>query len=266
MSESMGKGTADRPQASVPKAGAPRWALVTGGGRRVGAAIVRRLHERGLNVMIHCLGSTTPAGELARALDARRPGSTAVLQADLGAPGGAEALAEQARTVSGQQGGRLSLLVNNASRFYPTPLGSVDGERWKDLMGSNVRGAFFLSQALAPALDGGAIVNIVDIYARRPLPGYPVYSMAKAALEMMTRSLALELAPAVRVNGVAPGAILWPEGEQATEVQVALLERVALRRLGDPDDIAGAVAFLGLDAPYVTGQILAVDGGRSLNV
>ena len=243
-----------------------RWALVTGGARRVGNAIVRRLHGEGLSVMIHCLRSTAPAGALAKELDAQRPGTTAVLQADLGAPGGAEALAEQARTVAGQGGGRLGLLVNNASRFYPTPMGSVDGERWKDLMGSNVRGAFFLSQALAPDLAGGAIVNIVDIYARRPLPGYPVYSMAKASLEMMTKSLALELAPEVRVNGVAPGAILWPEGDQAKEAQEDLLQRVALGRLGDPQDIAGAVAFLGLHAPYVTGQVLAVDGGRSLNV
>ncbi len=238
------------------------WALVTGGARRLGAATVRHLHERGLGVMIHCLGSTEEAGALARELDEKRPGGTAVLHADLGEPGGAEALAEQARTVSPA----LALLVNNASRFYPTPIGEVDGATWKDLMGSNVRGAFFLSQALAPALAGGAIVNIVDIYARRPLPGHAVYSMAKAALEMMTLSLALELAPEVRVNGVAPGAILWPESGESPEAQEALLSRVALGRLGEPEDIARTVAFLGLDSPYVTGQVLAVDGGRSLNV
>ncbi len=215
-----------------------------------------------MNVMIHCLGSLEPAAQLARRLDELRPGSAVVLQADLGAPGGAESLAEQAQTVSPS----LALLVNNASRFYPTPLGSVDGEAWKDLMGSNVRGAFFLSQALAPALSGGAIINIVDIYARQPLPGYPVYSMAKAALEMMTRSLALELAPGVRVNGVAPGAILWPEAGVAAAEQQDIMARVALGRLGDPQDIASAVAYLGLDAPYITGQVLAVDGGRSLNI
>lgn len=242
--------------------GSPGWVLVTGGARRLGAAIVEHLHGRGMNVIVHCLGSLEAAGELARRLVERRPASVVVVQADLGEPGGAESLAEQVRTVTP----RLALLVNNASRFYPTPLGEVTGERWKDLMGSNVRGAFFLSQALAPHLAGGAIVNVVDIYARRPLPGYPVYSMAKATLEMMTRSLAVELAPEVRVNGVAPGAILWPEGDQAVEGQAALLERVALGRLGSPEDIAGAVAFLGLDAPYVTGQILAVDGGRSLNI
>ena len=235
---------------------------MTGGARRLGAAIVEHLHERGLNVIVHCLGSLEAAGQLARRLDERRPGSVVVVQADLGAPGGAESLAEQTRTVTPT----LALLVNNASRFYPTPVGEVTGERWKDLMGSNVRGAFFLSQALAPVLAGGAIVNVVDIYARRPLPGYPVYSMAKATLEMMTRSLAVELAPDVRVNGVSPGAILWPEGDQDVDGQAAVLERVALGRLGSPEDIAGAVAFLGLDAPYVTGQILAVDGGRSLNV
>lgn len=243
------------------KSSAP-WALVTGGAKRLGAAIARQLHARQVNVMIHCLGSLEAAGRLARELDAQRPGSVVVLQADLGQPGGAEALAEQARTVSP----KLALLVNNASRFYPTPLGEIDGEAWKDLMGSNVRGAFFLSQSLAPALAGGAIVNIVDIYARRPLPGYPVYSMAKAALEMMTQTLALELAPAVRVNGVAPGAILWPEHGADDAEQAAVLGRVALGRLGAAEDIAGAVAFLGLDAPYITGQILAVDGGRSLNI
>lgn len=238
------------------------WALVTGGARRVGAAIVEALHERGLGVMIHCLGSLEEAGALARRLEDRRAGSTVVLQADLGQPGGAEGLAEQVRTL----GHPLALLVNNASRFYATPLGSVDGEQWKDLMGSNVRGAFFLSQALAPALEDGAIVNILDIYARRPLRAYPVYSMAKAALEMMTRALALELAPGVRVNGVAPGAVLWPEGNAAPEDREALLAKVALGRMGSPRDIADAVAWLGLDAPYVTGQVLAVDGGRSLNI
>jgi len=249
---------------SVSDAGKARrsWALVTGGARRVGAAIVRQLHGRGLNVMIHCHGSTEEAGALARALDAQRPGSTAVLHADLGEPGGAEALAEQARTVAPT----LALLVNNASRFYPTKIGTVDGAAWKDLMGSNVRGAFFLSQALAPALAGGAIVNLGDIHARRPLPGYPVYSIAKAALEMMTRSLALELAPDVRVNAVAPGAVLWPERGDSPEHRAEVLSRVALGRAGTPEDVAGAVAWLGLDAPYVTGQVLAVDGGRSLNV
>lgn len=215
-----------------------------------------------MNVIIHCFGSLEAAGELARRLDSTRPGSVVVVQADLGEPGGAESLAEQVRTVAPS----LALLVNNASRFYPTPLGEVTGERWKDLMGSNVRGAFFLTQSLAPSLVGGAVVNLVDIYARRPLPGYPVYSMAKATLEMMTRSFAVELAPEVRVNGVAPGAILWPEGDDDVEGQSAVLDRVALRKLGSPADIAGAVAFLGLDAPYVTGQILAVDGGRSLNI
>jgi pteridine reductase len=240
----------------------PSWALVTGSARRLGAVIAEHLHGRGMNVIIHCLGSLEAAGQLAQRLVDRRPGSVVVVQADLGKPGGAESLAEQTRTVTP----RLALLVNNASRFYPTPLGEVTGERWKDLMGSNVRGAFFLSQALAPELAGGAIVNVVDIYARRPLPGYPVYSMAKATLEMMTRSLAVELAPEVRVNGVSPGAILWPEGDDDEEGQAAVLERVALGHLGSPDDIAGAVAFLGLDAPYVTGQILAVDGGRSLNM
>ncbi|MEM1412867.1 MAG: pteridine reductase [Pseudomonadota bacterium] len=254
------------PEPSPSDSSPPAWALVTGSARRLGAAIVETLHGRGLNVLIHRLGSIEAAAALATRLDGRRSGSAVVLQADLGAPEGPAGLAEQVRTVAGQQGGRLALLVNNASRFYPTALGAIEDKDWDDLVQSNVRGAFFLSQALAPELSGGAIVNVVDIYARRPLPGYPVYSMAKAAVEMMTKSLALELAPAVRVNGVSPGAILWPEGDEDTVGQAELLSRVALGRLGMPEDVAGAVAFLGLDAPYVTGQILAVDGGRSLNV
>ena len=238
------------------------WCLVTGGARRLGAAIVRTLHGRGLNVFIHCHGSRAEADALASELLAQRPGSVQVLQADLAAPGAAEAMAADllARGLS------LRLLVNNASRFYATPLGTVTGEAWKDLMGSNVRGAFFLSQALLPLLRGGAIVNLLDIHARRPMPAYPGYSMAKAALEMMTKSLALELAPDIRVNGVAPGAILWPEGDSSEAGQAQVLARIPMARTGQAEDIASSVCFLGLDAHYVTGQVLAVDGGRSLNI
>lgn len=237
-------------------------ALVTGAARRIGAAIVRELHGRGCTVIVHYLGSREAAEDLVGELNRRRPASAHALRADLVARDGPERLAEAVLGISP----RLDLLVNNASRFYPSPVGSVDHEQWQDLMGSNVRGAFFLTQALVDALQGGSVVNILDVHARRPLPDHPVYCMAKAALEMMTRALARDLAPGVRVNGVAPGAILWPADEPSPAQQQGILARIALGRLGEPADIARAVAFLGLEAPYVTGQVLAVDGGRSLNV
>jgi pteridine reductase len=189
---------------------------------------------------------------------------TGAAQGDLVAPGGPERIAGQARRISGS----LDVLVNNASRFYPTPVGEVTPETWKDLMGSNLRGPFFLSQALLPELRkaAGSIVNILDIHAERPMRKHTVYCVAKAGLAMMTRSLARELGPEIRVNGVAPGAIMWPENEPPESVKKNILGRTALGRLGNPEDIAGAVAYLALDAPYVTGQVLAVDGGRSLNI
>jgi pteridine reductase len=244
------------------KAPGPRVALVTGAARRIGAAIARELHRRGCRVIIHYLHNEQAAVELAGELNAIRGDSAGLAGADLVAPDGPERLAAQVR----EQTSRLDLLVNNASRFYPTPLGSVSHEQWKDLMGSNLRGPFFLTQSLLQELQGGAVVNIADIHGQRPMPGHAVYSMAKAAVEMMTRSMALDLAPDVRVNAVSPGAILWPEGEAVQADPAAVLEKVALGRLGDPFDIAAAVAYLGLDAPYVTGQVLAVDGGRNLNM
>ncbi len=239
-------------------------ALVTGAARRIGAQIVRSLHERGLRVLIHCNGSVDEAQALADELDIRRPGSALVLQADLVAADGASELAAQVKAITG----RVDVLVNNASRFYPSPMGDVSHEVWKDLMGSNLKGPFFLTQALLPELRtaGACVINIIDIHAERPMPRHPVYSIAKAGLAMMTRSLAHELGPDVRVNGVSPGAILWPEPEPADDIKAVTLSRVPLKRIGHPDDIAGAAVFLALDAPYVTGQILAVDGGRSLNV
>ena len=164
--------------------------------------------------------------------------------------------------------GRLDILVNNASRFYPTDVGETKAWQWEDLLNSNVRGPYFLVQALLPELKtaGGCIVNLIDVYAERPLPRHPVYCISKAGLAMMTRSLASELGPAIRVNGVSPGAILWPEQEPDGAEKQSILGRTALNRLGDPSDIASAVTYLALDAPYVTGQILAVDGGRSLNI
>ena len=237
-------------------------ALVTGAARRIGAAIVTRLHENGAQVAIHYRGSAGEAEELARNLNKRRPASAKTFQADL--------LDNDAmrRLVDGVVGwsGRLDALVNNASTFYPTPVGTITEQEWEDLVGSNFKAPLFLSQAAAPHLSeaGGAIVNIVDIHAQRPLRNHPVYGPAKAALAMLTRSLAKDLAPAVRVNGVSPGAILWPEDGMSASAQQAILQQVPLGRAGDPGDIADCVLFLLRDAPYVTGQIIAVDGGRSM--
>lgn len=236
--------------------------LITGAARRVGACIATTLHAAGCSIAIHCRGSRHEADALAARLEATRPGTTAVLQADLleldALPG----------LVAGVQArfGRLDGLVNNASSFYPTPIGTLTAAQWADLSGSNLRAPLFLSQAAAPHLReaGGAIVNIVDIHAERPLAGYPAYSAAKAGLLGLTRALAIELAPLVRVNGVSPGAIEWPEdGQFPPEEREAIVRHTLLQRVGSPQDIAGAVRFLMLDAPYITGQILAVDGGRS---
>jgi pteridine reductase len=241
-----------------------RVVLVTGAAHRIGEQIIRAFHERGFRVLLHFHSSETKAASVVEELNRVRPDSAVALQADLTDPDGPDRLAALVR----ERGEGLDVLVNNASRFYPTLMGEVDPQHWRDIMGSNLRGPFFLTQALLPELRAaqGAVVNILDIHAERPMPRHPVYSMAKAGLSMMTRSLALELGPDIRVNGVAPGAILWPEDEPTPEVKESILGKVALERLGEPSDIAGAVIFLALDAPYVTGQVLAVDGGRSLNV
>lgn len=238
--------------------------LVTGAARRVGAAIARHLHGRGCSVVLHYRGSAADAQALAAELEQARPGSTALVQADLADPA-APALLVQAAL---DRFGRLDGLVNNASAFHPTPVGAIGQDDWDALFASNARAPLFLCQAAAPHLQaaGGAIVNLVDIYAERPLARHTVYVMAKAALAAMTLSLARELGPAVRVNGVAPGAVMWPEEGKAYADQQALLAGTALKRMGRPEDVAGAVAFLLLDAPYVTGEILRVDGGRWLSI
>ncbi len=240
--------------------------LVTGAGRRIGAAIARTLHAAGMKVVLHCHRSRAEADALARSLESVRPGSAVVVQADLGENAGLPRLAE----ASAAAFGRLDALVNNASSFHATPLGEITPSDWENLIGSNLRAPLFLAQALAPRLREarGAIVNIVDIHAERPLAGYPVYSIAKAGLAGLTRSLALELAPEVRVNGVSPGAILWPESDQhfPEAERQRITGQTPLARTGSPEDVAGAVKYLLLDAPFVTGQILAVDGGRSLHL
>lgn len=237
--------------------------LVTGAARRIGAAIARHLHANGCAVALHYRDSDAEAIALRDALDAARANSTLLLQADLAHPDAPEALVT--RTV--EHFGRLDGLVNNASTFFPAPIGEATQAQWQSLFDANARAPFFLAQAAAPHLraNQGAIVNITDIYAERPLRAHPAYCMSKAALLMMTKSLALELAPDVRVNAVAPGAILWPEhGAVDTARQAAILARTPLARTGTPDDIAEAVHWLLLSARFTTGEVLHVDGGRLL--
>ncbi|MFC1696372.1 pteridine reductase [Pseudomonadota bacterium] len=239
-------------------------ALVTGAAARIGAATITALHERGCDVMLHYNSSRESAQHLADELNAKRSESAALAQADLSSPAGVASLAEQVSA----RFGRLDVLVNNASRFYPTAAGETQAWQWDDLINSNLRGPYFLVQALLGELRtaGGSVINILDVHADRPMKGHAVYCISKAGLAMMTRALAQELGPSIRVNGVAPGAILWPENEPDAAEKQAVLSRTALGRLGDPSDIASAVVYFALDAPYVTGQILAVDGGRSVNL
>lgn len=242
-------------------ASSERVALITGAAKRLGADIARQLHSDGYHVVLHYRGSGRQAQALQEALNALRTNSASLLQGDLASAEGPQALAQRFMALAN----RCDVLVNNASSFYPTDLDAATPADWDDLMGSNLRGPFFLIQGLAGLLrfSGGCVVNIIDIHAERPLPGYPIYSIAKAGLQMLTLSLARELAPAVRVNGVAPGAILSPE---AKVNQRADLERnIPLARTGQPADIARAVAYLAA-ADYVTGQVLAVDGGRSIAI
>ncbi|QKX17049.1 pteridine reductase [Microbulbifer sp. YPW1] len=238
-------------------------ALITGAAARLGRAIAEELH-RDHQVVIHYRNSAEAAQNLVETLNARRPGSAAAVQSELCSAADCEKLAQAAQECFGE----LNLLVNNASAFYPTPIGSATEQQWEELMGSNLKAPFFLSQALAPALarTHGCIVNLADIHADKPMPSHTVYSAAKAGLVMLTKSLARELAPQVRVNAVAPGAILWPEQESEGYNKEQILARIPMQRSGDPSDIARTVRFLAADAPYITGQIIAVDGGRSLNI
>jgi len=237
-------------------------ALVSGAARRIGAAIARRLHGEGARVAIHYRGSATDAEALVGRLNELRPDSAAAFQLDLQysdeMPGLVADVADW--------GGRLDILVNNAATFYPTPAGEITEDQWDDLIGANLKAPLFLSQAAISELrrTNGTIINMVDIHSRRPLRNHAVYGAAKAGLAMLTRALAKDLAPDIRVNGVSPGAILWPEDDMNDAVKKTILEQIPLQRSGDPDDIAGCVLFLARDARYVTGQIIAVDGGRSM--
>lgn len=237
-------------------------ALITGAAHRIGATIARTLHSEGMNIALHYRNSRSEAEVLYSELNRLRPGSVLLIQADLLDINAMPSIVRTAETAWG----RLDVLVNNASTFYPTALGSITEDHWDDLVGSNLKAPLFLSQAAAPALarQQGCIVNIIDIHAQRPMKGFPVYSVAKAGLAMLTMSLARELGPTIRVNGVAPGAILWPEHELAEENKEEIIDRTALKRQGQPADIARAVRYLIRDADYVSGHILNVDGGRSL--
>lgn len=241
----------------------PKVALVTGAARRIGAAICRTLHAEGWNVIIHCHQSLTAAEALASTLNQQRSKSAQVIQADLNKMMDVQFLAAAAPVVWG----RLDALVNNASTFYPTPIPDATENQWNDLIGSNLKAPFFLSQALYLELSQqhGCIINISDIFAVRPMPRHAIYSIAKAGNAMMTKSLALEMAPNVRVNGIAPGAILWPENEMGEEViSRDKLQQIPLGKLGGTQAIANSVKFLIMESPYITGQIISVDGGRSL--
>lgn len=236
--------------------------LITGGARRVGASIVRTLHDAGAHVLIHHRDSAADARALADELNTARPGSVAIETGNLLDGEVPPRLVEAALREFGQ----LDILINNASTFYPTAVGDITPADWDDLMGSNLKAPMFLSQAAAPSLriTRGLILNMVDIHALRPLKGHPVYSIAKAGLAMLTRSLARELGPDIRVNGIAPGPVLWPEHAVDDAVKREIIAKTALKRHGTPQDIARTALFLAKDAPYITGQIIAVDGGRSI--
>jgi pteridine reductase len=240
--------------------------LVTGGAKRVGASITRALHEQGANIMLHYHTSANEALALQAELNSIRPGSVAVIQHNLLAIFELPALVQSTL----HQFGRLDALVNNASSYYPTELGTIQVEQWEDLMGSNLKAPLFLSQAAAEALQAsaGCIVNITDMHIERPKKHYIVYSAAKAGLVSLTKSLAQELAPHVRVNAVAPGPVLWPDDNQEFDeiYRQQVVNQTLLKRTGDPTDIAKAVKFLIYDAPFVTGHVLAVDGGRHLSI
>jgi pteridine reductase len=241
---------------------AGRCILITGAAKRLGAAIARETHARGANVVIHYRNSQAAAAELCDELNARCSNSAMIVQADL------LDVQQHARLVDTavKQFGRLDVLINSASTFYPTPMGNITNTQFDDLIGSNLKAPLFLAQAAAPHLrkTQGLIINMIDIHASRPLPEHPVYCAAKAGLLMLTKSLARELGPAIRVNGIAPGPVLWPEQGIASELQDEIIQKTALKRCGSPDDIARTALFFIQDAPFVTGQILAVDGGRSI--
>lgn len=247
-------------ESRAPLAG--KTVLITGAARRVGAVIARTLHAAGANLVVHYRSSEQDANALIGAMNAERTASAIALKGDLLEREQLPRLVADALAAFG----RLDVLINNASTFYPTPIGEITEAHWQDLLGTNLAAPLFLSQAAAPALRAahGLILNLVDIHGQRPLRRHTTYSIAKAGLVMLTRSLARELAPEVRVNGIAPGPVMWPVGGVDEQRKAEIVARTQLKRLGSPQDIALAARYFAVDAPYVTGQILAVDGGRSL--
>jgi len=239
-----------------------KWVLITGAAKRIGACISRTLHAAGANIAIHYRNSEAPAAELAAELNKIRSDSAIIVKADLLNNAELATLITQVTDQTGQ----LDVLINNASSFYATPLDKLTEQDWDDLMGTNLKAPLFLSQAAAPWLreSGGCIINIVDIHSQRPLRHHTIYGSAKAGLAMLTRSLARDLAPEVRVNGVSPGAILWPEDKMPEKIKENILAQVPMKRAGEPQDIANCILYLTRDADYITGQIIAVDGGRSI--
>jgi len=242
--------------------GNTRVALITGAARRIGAAIARTLHQNGINVIIHYRSRQEAAEYLCHELNKLRPHSATSLQADLCDSTALHSLANSAI----RYWGRLDILINNASSFYATPIGKSTDEQWDDLIGSNLKAPFFLAQALAEELkrNHGCIINMADIYAQKTRPQHTIYCCAKAGNVMLTKSLAQELAPEVRVNGIAPGAILWPEENQNNEIQKTITQRTALKRVGSEADITVAVMFLVDNAAFITGHVMPIDGGRNL--
>ena len=238
-------------------------ALITGSAHRIGACIARHLHQQNYRVIIHYHSSAETAQRLVDELNQLRADSADLLKANLSEPAEIEKLSQQAIKCFGQ----LDVLVNNASRFFPTPIGDVTLTQWENLVNTNLRAPFFLAQALHQQLkqSHGCIINITDVYGHRPLNDHPVYSMTKAGLIMLTKSLSKEMGPEVRVNAVSPGAIIWPDNELSDERKSEILNNTSLQRIGGPDDIAETVVFLA-SADYVSGQIIAVDGGRLLSI
>ncbi len=236
--------------------------LITGAARRIGAALARGFHNEGANVAIHYYRSGSEAEDLRVQLNETRPHSAIAIGADLLSADVLPGIIEQTIQVFG----RLDVLINNASSFYPTPLGTISLAQWDDLIGTNLRAPLFLAQAAVAHLrrTQGLILNLIDIHGQRPLPDHAVYSTAKAGLAMLTRALARELGPDVRVNGIAPGPILWPDREIEEDLKEEIVSKTLLKRSGSPEDIVRTALFFAKDAPYVTGQVLAVDGGRSV--
>ena len=237
-------------------------ALITGAAKRIGASISRNIHEAGYNVGIHYNSSKKDAKKLCEELNAKRAGSAQIFEADITKVSDAKSLVNSFL----KWGGKLDLLINNASSFYPTPIGSVTEENWNDLIGTNLKGPLFISQEASVSLkkNKGSIINLVDIHIKSPPKDHAVYIAAKAGLEILTRSLARDLAPEVRVNGISPGAILWPEGEFDAATKDKILDSIPLKRKGNPQDISDCVLFLVNSASYISGQIISVDGGKSI--